>query len=84
MNPKRLGRSVPDTFDAKSADLTGSKMRRITRGVSFDHLVGECEQLVRDLEAERLSRPEIDHEVKFRGLLNRQVGRLLAFENALA
>ena len=40
-NPKCLGRSVPDTFDAKSADFTGLKMRRITRGVSFDHLVGE-------------------------------------------
>src|SRR5262249_13826462 len=34
MNPKCLGRSVPDTFDAKSADFTGLKMRRITRGVS--------------------------------------------------
>ena len=49
---------------------------------SFDHLVGQCQQLVGDFEAERLSGPEIDHEVKFRGLLNRQVGRLLAFEDA--
>ena len=32
--------------------------------------------------AECLRGPEIDHEVKFRGLLDRQVGWLLAFENA--
>jgi hypothetical protein len=46
------------------------------------HLVRQRQQLVGDFEAERLSGPEIDHEVKFRGLLYRQVGRLLAFENA--
>ena len=40
MNPKCLAGSVPDTFDAKSAHLTGLKMRRITRGALFDHLVG--------------------------------------------
>ena len=44
MNPKCLGRNVPDTFDAKSAHLTGLKMRRITRAASLDHLVGEREQ----------------------------------------
>src|SRR5262249_31345266 len=39
MNPKCLGRNVPDTFDARSADLTGLKMRRITRG-EFITLLG--------------------------------------------
>ena len=39
MNLKWLGENFPATFDAKSADLTGLKMRRITRGASFDHLV---------------------------------------------
>ena len=39
-NPKCLGRAIPDTFSARSADLTDLKMRRITRGASFDHLVG--------------------------------------------
>src|SRR6516164_1582003 len=34
MNPKCLGGSVPDTFDAKNAHLTGLKMIRITRAVS--------------------------------------------------
>ena len=31
MNPKCLGTSLPDTFSAKSAHLTGLKMRRITK-----------------------------------------------------
>src|SRR5215470_458967 len=38
MNPKCLGRAVPDTFSAKSADSTGLKMRRITRAVLFDRI----------------------------------------------
>jgi hypothetical protein len=44
MNPKCLGKKFPGTFDAKSADLTGSKMMPITRAASFDHLVGAGEQ----------------------------------------
>src|SRR6516164_641767 len=57
--------------------------RERTRAVwSFDDLVGAGEQLVGDFEAERLRGSEIDYEVKFRGLLDRQVGWLFAFENA--
>src|SRR5262245_40802160 len=40
MNPKCQTRPGFDTFSAKSADLTGLKMRRITRGGLFDRLVG--------------------------------------------
>ena len=75
-NPKCLGRSVPDTFDAKSADFTGLKMRRITRAASFDHLVGQRKQLVGDFEAERLGRLEIDGQLELRWLLNGKIGRL--------
>jgi hypothetical protein len=71
MNPKCLGGSFPDTFSARSAHLTGLKMIRITRAASFDHLVGECKQLVRHVETERLSGFEIDHEFEFRRLDNR-------------
>src|SRR5262249_40106526 len=53
-----------------------------SRAVSLDHLVSQRQQLVWDFEAERLRGSEIDQEGKFRGLLYRQVGRLLAFENA--
>jgi hypothetical protein len=31
------------------------------RAVSFDHLVGERQQLVWNLEAQRLGGPEVDH-----------------------
>ena len=36
----------------------------------------------RDGQAKRLGGLEVDHQFEFRGLLDRQVGRLLAFENA--
>src|SRR6516162_7636347 len=35
MNSKWLGENFPATFDARSADSTGLKMRRITRAVSL-------------------------------------------------
>jgi hypothetical protein len=60
-NPKCLGRAIPDTSSARSADSTGRKMRRITRGASFDHLVGADEQNRRDFEAERPGGSQIDH-----------------------
>ena len=42
---KWLGENgVPATFNARSADLMGLKMRRITRGASFDHLVSDGKQ----------------------------------------
>jgi hypothetical protein len=58
---------------------------------SLFHCVGKCaaatfasSRLRRRprVRNERLRGPEIDHKLKFRGLLDRQVGRLLAFENA--
>ena len=39
----------------------------------LDHLVGECEQLGRNIEAERPGGRQIDHEVILGGLLDRQV-----------
>src|SRR5262245_23753427 len=47
----------------------------------FDHLVGEREQIVGDLEAERLGGPEVDHELELGRLQNRQVGGLGPLEN---
>ena len=52
INPKCQTRPRFDTFSARSADLTGLKMIRITRAASFDHLVGGGEQRRRHDETE--------------------------------
>jgi hypothetical protein len=49
----------------------------------FDRLVGALLELQRHIEAERLSRFEIDHQLVFRRRLHRKVSRLLALENAI-
>src|SRR6516165_3591340 len=48
----------------------------------FEHLVGEREQLCRHVETECLGGLEIDDELEFRGLHDRQVGGLFTLENA--
>src|SRR5437764_11667310 len=46
----------------------------------LDHFVGTAEQRQREREAERLGGLEIDEQLDLRGLLHRQVRRLLALE----
>ena len=48
----------------------------------FDHLISKGEQLRGNFEAERLSGGQIDDQIKLGRLQHRQVGGLLAFENA--
>src|SRR5262249_20992174 len=52
------------------------------RTVSFDHLVGEREQPVRNLETKRLRGLEIDDQLEFGRQHDRQVGGLVALGNA--
>src|SRR5262245_54516616 len=47
----------------------------------LDHLVGKDEEARWHREAERFGRLEVDAQLDFRGLLDRQVGRLLPLEN---
>ena len=42
----------------------------------FDHLVGEHQQVMRDGEAECIGGLEVDNEVEFGRLLNRDIARL--------
>src|ERR1700730_16759630 len=49
---------------------------------SFDHLVGARRERWRHVEAERLGGLEVDYELEFRGLINRQLCWFLTIENA--
>jgi len=57
-------------------------MSFLTRAASFDHLVGAGEQRNWEREPERLGSLEVDDQLDFSGLLDRQGGGLLAFENS--
>ena len=55
----------------------------LQQGGLLDHLVGAGEQHRRHIKAEGLGRSQIDHQFVFGRRLHRQVGRLLAFEDAI-
>ena len=58
-------------------------IRTAANCILFDHLVGAGEQRWRHREAERLGSLEIDHQLVLGRRLHRQVGRLLALEDAI-
>ena len=49
---------------------------------SFDYLIGTDEQIGRHSDPKHLRGLKIDDQFDLRGLLDRQVGGLLAFENS--
>src|SRR5262249_16622578 len=83
MNPKCQTRPGFDTFSAKSADLTGLKMRRITRAVSFDHLVGAQQGRSWHRQAERVCGLEIHYKPEFGRCLHGKVVWLLSAKDAI-
>ena len=62
--------------------VPGSDICTAKERVLFDHVVGGYKKGLRHREAERLGGLEVEHELEFGGLHNRQVGRLLALENS--
>jgi hypothetical protein len=52
-------------------------------GYSLDHLVGNGEHARRNGEAKRLGGLEIDDQLEFGGLLDRQITRLFALEDTV-
>src|SRR5262245_43151925 len=82
MRPVLLSKAdVVLTSTQVSYGATSGLMHR-SNCVLFNQLVGEREQLIWHGEAERLCGLEIDNQFNRGGPLNRQVGRLLALENA--
>src|SRR5262245_61374337 len=47
----------------------------------FDHLVGACGKAGRHFESEYFGSLEVDNKLKLGGLIDRQIGGLLALEN---
>jgi hypothetical protein len=50
-------------------------------GVSFDDLVGACKNRLRDCQAERVGGVQIDDQLEFGRLLDRQIGGFGAVED---
>src|SRR5262249_44790499 len=69
----------------RCATETSSWIRPLVlqRDASFDHLVGDGDQFVWNLEAERLGGLKVDGQFELRWLLNGKISRLGSLEDAI-
>ena len=82
LDGSRYIRFPPDSD--RTADIAGGPVRANKRHPAplFDHLIGCGEQFVWDGDSERLGGLEVDDEVGFGRLLDRQIGGSLALEDS--
>src|SRR5438477_3757102 len=83
LSPVATQHSLPSrTLPFTWAGLSPAGSHQLCLAHSFDHFVSELLQIGRHVEAEHLGGRQIDGELEFRRLLDRQVARPLAFENS--
>src|SRR5262249_28360192 len=88
--PRRIGLRPSEARHGRQRGSAGGQMQKLSAGkfhfeppfTSFDHLVGEREQLRGHFEPESPRGLEVDQEFKFGGLHDREVRRPLAPEYA--
>jgi len=76
---------APATAVVRAINVVFQAQSRLPRQTasSLDHLVGDREQNLRHIKTERPSSLEIDYQLEFGRLLDRQVTWLLAAQNAI-
>ena len=74
--------ALPPKADIGSTYLNVRFVPKADIGTLFDHLAGFDEQRRRHRQSERLGGLQIDHEIEFGRLHDRQVGGFFAFEDA--
>src|SRR5438552_15881380 len=80
----RSHQDVADLCADRSTAYPVSCIRvRSAHGNSLDHLIGNGEQRGRNAESERCGRLAVDRQLEFGRLLDREIARLLAFEDAI-
>src|SRR5207248_3372852 len=83
LSPVATQHSLPSrTLPFTWAGLSPAGSHQLCLAHSLDHLVGPAEQRDRKREAECLGSLEIDDHLDLAGLLDRQLARLLALEDA--
>src|SRR5262245_53532101 len=74
----RLGQMPQDLFDGEVSSILASSLGFLP---SLDHFIRSIQQRLRNDETDLLRRFQIDHQIKLRGLLDRQIGGLGSLEN---